>query len=250
MTFLLSTHNRRAAVLHTLSQLRSLEGSGDFAAETIVVDNASTDGSADAIAEQFPSVHLLRQRKNRGACAKNLGLAQAIGHYIVFLDDDSHPEADSIGRMIEYFQADPQLGAAVFDVVLPDGSRESSALPNVFIGCGTGFRREAITQAGRLPDDFFMQAEEYDLSLRLLDAGWKIRRFSDLQVRHLKTPSARSPARTTRLDARTIFWSSPGDSRGNGFCHTRWIGCAATAGSPKPRAGGTDWPSGAGSRKD
>lgn len=202
VTFLLATHNRRAAVLHTLSQLQSLQGSEDFAAQTIVIDNASTDGAADAIAAEFPSVHLLRQRTNRGACAKNLGLALATGHYVVFLDDDSYPDVNSIGRMIEYFQADPQLGAAVFDVVLPDGSRESSALPSVFIGCGTGFRREAITQAGGLPDDFFMQAEEYDLSLRLLDAGWKVRRFADLQVRHLKTPSARSPARTTRLDVR------------------------------------------------
>ncbi|HEX4056018.1 MAG TPA: glycosyltransferase [Tepidisphaeraceae bacterium] len=202
VTFLLSTHNRRTAVLDTLSQLQSLQGSGNFSAQTIVIDNASTDGAADAIAAQFPSVNLIRQRKNRGACAKNLGLAQATGHYIVFLDDDSYPDADSIGRMIEYFQADPQLGAAVFDVVLPDGSHESSALPSVFIGCGTGFRREALIQAGGLPEDFFMQAEEYDLSLRLLDAGWKIKRFAGLHVDHLKTPIARSPSRTTRLDVR------------------------------------------------
>ena len=202
VTFLLSTHNRRTAVLDTLSQLQSLQGSGNFSAQTIVIDNASTDGAADAIAAQFPSVNLIRQRKNRGACGKNLGLAQATGHYIVFLDDDSYPDADSIGRMIEYFQADPQLGAAVFNVVLPDGSHESSALPSVFIGCGTGFGAKALIQAGGLPEDFFMQAEEYDLSLRLLDAGWKIKRFAGLHVDHLKTPIARSPSRTTRLDVR------------------------------------------------
>jgi hypothetical protein len=55
---------------------------------------------------------------------------------------------------------------------------------------------------GGLPDDFFMQAEEYDLSLRLLNAGWQVQRFTDLRVQHLKTPSARQPARTTRLDVR------------------------------------------------
>jgi Glycosyl transferase family group 2 len=87
-------------------------------------------------------------------------------------------------------------------VVLPDGSHECSAFPDVFIGCGTGFRREALADSGGLPDDFFMQAEEYDLSLRLLGAGWRVERFTDLRVHHLKTSSARQPARTTRLDVR------------------------------------------------
>jgi hypothetical protein len=90
----------------------------------------------------------------------------------------------------------------VFDVVLPDWSHECSAYPSVFIGCGTGFRREALLDVGGLPEDFFMQAEEYDLSLRLLEAGWSIRRFDDLRVTHLKTSGARMPARTTRLDVR------------------------------------------------
>jgi hypothetical protein len=55
---------------------------------------------------------------------------------------------------------------------------------------------------GGLPDDFFMQAEEYDLSLRLLDAGWDVRRFEDLRVYHLKTLRARSTSRVMRLDVR------------------------------------------------
>jgi hypothetical protein len=202
VTFLLSTYNRREAVLNTLGQLRGLQSSPDFVAETIVVDNASTDGTADAIAGEFPKVNVLRQRINRGACSKNLGLADARGEFVVFLDDDSYPDVDSIRRMIRHFEADARLGAAVFDVVLPDGSHEASAFPNVFIGCGTGFRREALIEAGGLPDDFFMQAEEYDLSLRLMNAGWRVRRFGDIRVQHLKTSSARQPARTTRLDVR------------------------------------------------
>jgi GT2 family glycosyltransferase len=202
VTFLLSTFNRRAAVLQTLSQLQPLQSWPDFLAETIVVDNASTDGTADAITAEFPAVQLIRERKNHGACSKNLGLVQATGQYIVFLDDDSYPTNDSIRRMIEHFEADSRLGAAVFDVVLPNESHECSAFPGVFIGCGTGFRREALADTGGLPDDFFMQAEEYDLSLRLLNAGWRIERFTDLCVHHLKTSSARQPARTTRLDVR------------------------------------------------
>jgi hypothetical protein len=104
--------------------------------------------------------------------------------------------------MMQHFDADPALGAAVFTITLPDGSRECSAYPNVFIGCGTGFRKRALDQVGGLPDDFFMQAEEYDLSLRLLAAGWEVKTFEDLHVSHLKTPTARSSARTTMLDVR------------------------------------------------
>jgi GT2 family glycosyltransferase len=202
VTFLISTHNRIGALASTLRQLQALENSADFAVETIVVDNASTDGTAQAVAGEFPAVRLKRLRANRGACAKNAGLGEARGEYIVFLDDDSYPDAESIRRMIGHFRARPRLGAAAFDVILPDGTRESSAFPSVCIGCGTGFRSEALGAVGGLPDDFFMQAEEYDLSLRLLDAGWDVERFEDLRVWHLKTGIARQPARTTRLDVR------------------------------------------------
>ena len=72
--------------------------------------------------------------------------------------------------------------------------RECSAYPDVFIGCGTGFRRQALVEVGGLPEDFFMQAEEYDLSLRLLDAGWT--------VEAIRRSSRRPSEEPTRRDAR------------------------------------------------
>jgi len=201
VSFLLSTFNRRDVVLHTLDRLYScgLQRS-DF--EVLVVENASSDGTAEAVRLQFPSATLLRESVNRGPCAKNVGLSLARGEFIVFVDDDSSPEPGSVARMISHFEADPRLGAAVFTITLPDGSRECSAYPDVCIGCGTGFRRAALSQVGGLPEDFFMAAEEYDLSLRLLDAGWRVRTFDDLHVTHLKSPASRYPSRITRLDAR------------------------------------------------
>jgi GT2 family glycosyltransferase len=167
-----------------------------------VVDNASQDGSADMVRQCFPRVRLYEMERNRGAVARNVGLAQARGQFVLLLDDDSFPIASCMKRMIEHFQADPRLGAAVFNVTLPDGSRECSAYPDVFIGCGTAFRRRALDQAGLLPEDFFMQAEEYDLSLRLIEGGWHVRRFNDLHVLHMKTPQARRPDDVMRLDTR------------------------------------------------
>jgi GT2 family glycosyltransferase len=202
ITFLIATRNRREVLLRTLDELQEVDWQSGLITETIVVDNASRDGTAAAVASQFPQVQLLAERKNRGACAKNAGLAKARGEFVIFLDDDSYPTAAGVRRMVQHFFAEPDLGAAIFDVTLPDGSHESSAYPSVVIGCGSGFRRSALLKAGGLPADFFMQAEEYDLSLRLLESKWKIRRFDDLQIHHLKTPTARIPTRTTRLDMR------------------------------------------------
>ena len=201
LSFVIATHNRREALLRTLGEVHRCGPEADEF-EAIVIDNASTDGTIDAIARQFPWVRLIRHPRNHGPCAKNDGIRIARGEYVMFLDDDSFPEIGSIRRMIRHFEDDPRLGAAIFTVTLPDGSRECSAYPNVCIGCGTGFRRTALVQAGGLPEDFFMAAEEYALSLRMLDAGWRLQSFADLHVSHLKTPTARFPARIARLDAR------------------------------------------------
>lgn len=201
LSAVLCTRNRRQVLKNTLDHLQCAWPRPEEL-EILVVDNASTDGSAQMVRELFPRVRLFEMARNRGAVARNVALAQARGQYILLLDDDSVPIASCLPRMIEHFQDDPRLGAAVFTVTLPDGSRECSAYPDVFIGCGTAFRRHALDKVGLLPEDFFMQAEEYDLSLRLIEGGWHIRRFSDLHVLHHKTPKARCPDRVMQLDVR------------------------------------------------
>jgi GT2 family glycosyltransferase len=201
VSFVISTYNRRDVLLHTLDEIgRCGLVRGSY--EIIVIDNASVDRTTEAVITHHQDVRLIRAGTNRGSCAKNAGIRAARGEYVVFLDDDSYPQPGSVARMVEHFRRQPSLGAAVFRVELSDGSRECSAYPNVFIGCGTGFRRSALIETGGLPNDFFMQAEEYDLSLRLMSSGWDIRTFDDLIVSHLKTPAARRHWRTMRLDVR------------------------------------------------
>jgi GT2 family glycosyltransferase len=201
VSIILATHNRRETLLDTLEKLQS-----PFLCrvdrEVIVVDNASTDGTAAIVADRYPDLRFIRSVNNLGACAKNLALPLAAGEFIIFLDDDSYPEPGAIDAMVRQFQSDPKLGAISFAVTLPDGAGECSAYPTVFIGCGVGLRKSALDEVGGLPDDFFMQAEEYDLSLRLLAAGWRVRRCPDLRVHHKKTPVARISDRTMRLDVR------------------------------------------------
>jgi GT2 family glycosyltransferase len=195
----MATHNRREVVASTLTRLAEC-GLDREAFEIIVVDNASTDGTREAIGDRCDV--LIRLRKNAGSCAKADGVARANGQYIVFLDDDSCPRPGSVARMMSHFEEDAGLGAAGFAVHLPDGRREGGALPDVFVGCGVGFRAQALLSAGGLDRSFFMQAEEYDLTFRLATAGWRVRMFDDLHVDHLKTRQTRKSGRTTFFDVR------------------------------------------------
>jgi GT2 family glycosyltransferase len=199
VSFVLATHNRRSVVSDTLARIaRCGLNRRDY--EIVVVDNASTDGTVEAISACTDV--LIQLDHNAGSCAKSYGVERAAGRYIVFLDDDSTPRPGSVERMIQHFHEDASLGAAGFVVHLPDGRKEGSALPDVFVGCGVGFRADALAAVGGLDPSFFMQAEEYDLAFRLAGAGWRIRVFDDLHVDHLKTDQARRTQRTTYLDIR------------------------------------------------
>ncbi len=199
VSYILATHNRRDVLANTLARItnRGLNRA-DF--EIIVVDNASTDGTLDVARAGADTVIDLRE--NHGSCAKAFGVDIARGQYIVFLDDDSYPRPGSIEHMIRHFEQQSSLAAAGFVVFLPNGQREGGALPDVFVGCGVGFRATALREVGGLDASFFMQAEEYDLAFRLVRAGWDVRMFGDLAVDHLKTPHARRTERTTYYDTR------------------------------------------------
>ncbi len=208
VSFVLATYNRCEAARLTLESLQSLrmEVQG---AEIIVVDNGSRDGTAEMVRRSFPHVRLLVLRRNIGSCAKAVGVDRARGEYVVFLDDDSHPRAGSVARMLEHFRANPRLAQAGYTVHLPDGRLEGGALPGVYVGCGVGFRRDALRAVGNLDRTLFMQAEEYDLSFRLVRAGYGIAVLDDLHVEHMKTPCE---------TGKPLYKPSEEDCTGKGVC--------------------------------
>jgi GT2 family glycosyltransferase len=220
VSFVVATHNRGPILIDCLR--RTLHcGLQVDQLNIIVIDNASSDGTPELV-EAFAREHarnlrLIRLTRNCGPVAKNLGINENSADILIVMDDDAFPLPGAVAQAIHHFQKDPRLGAAVFDVALPDGSKEASAYPDVFIGAGTAFRREALEQAaagparrrpgrGLFPADFFMQAEEYDLSFRLLARGWSVHRFCDMPLMHLKAPGARISQRTTLLDIRNNLW--------------------------------------------
>jgi N-acetylglucosaminyl-diphospho-decaprenol L-rhamnosyltransferase len=79
--------------------------------ETVVVDNASTDGAADMVAAEFPEVILERNPTNVGfARANNQAAEQARGRYLFFLNNDTVVPAGALGRLVDYLERDPQVG--------------------------------------------------------------------------------------------------------------------------------------------
>ncbi len=105
------------AIKSTLSALSGLPH------EIWVVDNASTDGSADFIRTMFPQVHLLVNRSNVGfAKANNQALAQCRGDFICLLNPDTIVEEKTFSSMVEFFDRHPEAGAAGCKVLNPDGS--------------------------------------------------------------------------------------------------------------------------------
>ncbi|MEQ8378792.1 glycosyltransferase family 2 protein [Parvibaculum sp.] len=107
VTVIVVSYNTRAL---TLEALRSLLAETDMAAvEVIVVDNASADGSADAIAAEFPALKLLALAENIGfARANNLAAKTARGTYLLLLNPDTVVLERAVDRLIAFAGAHPQ----------------------------------------------------------------------------------------------------------------------------------------------
>jgi GT2 family glycosyltransferase len=79
--------------------------------ETIVVDNGSSDGAADMVAEEFPEVLLVRNATNLGfARANNQAAQRATGRYLLFLNNDTVVPAGTLRRLFDYAEAHPEAG--------------------------------------------------------------------------------------------------------------------------------------------
>ena len=92
-------------------------------AEIFVVDNASADGSAEMVAEEFPHVKLIRNAANVGfAAGNNVALRQVAGEYALLLNTDTIVRRDSLRTMVEFLDAHPQAGACGCKILDPDGT--------------------------------------------------------------------------------------------------------------------------------
>ena len=177
-------------------------------AEVIVVDNASQDGSAQAVRERLPNARLVELPVNEGfAGGNNAGLGLAGGEYILFLNSDTVIEDDSLTRLAVWMDSRPGFGAVSPRLIGPDGLEQQCLhpFPSLRRKCQDFFRlapndksndiwlagtclmirRQALDSiGGRLDDRHFMYWEDADLSNRLTQAGWKLAMVADCHVHH------------------------------------------------------------------
>ncbi|HMS55014.1 MAG TPA: glycosyltransferase family 2 protein [Fimbriimonadaceae bacterium] len=116
---------------NTREHLRACLGSLPSSVQTIVVDNASHDGSAKLVASEFPDVTLIRNELNRGfGRANNQGMEIATGDLILLLNSDAKCTLGAVERLAEEFES-PEVVAAGGCLVYPDGRRQRSAAGNL-----------------------------------------------------------------------------------------------------------------------
>ncbi|HXG61113.1 MAG TPA: glycosyltransferase [Planctomycetota bacterium] len=192
------------------------------AAETIVVDNGSRDGSPETIAARFPSVRLLRHSVNRGfAAAVNRALEEARGRYVCLLNNDARLAPGALEELVRFMDTHPDVGICAPQLLHEDGRRQHSfdnfpSLATVFlnksllrrlfpgrfpskhreiaapldvesvIGACMLVRRDLIERIGPLDEAYFLFLEETDWCLRARRAGARVVFVPSARVVHLQ----------------------------------------------------------------
>lgn len=201
VSIIIVSWNARGLLLKCLESIP--RGLGRLEAEVIVVDNASSDGSAEAVRESFPGVRLLPQKDNLGfAKANNIGIRESAGRYVCLINSDVVVLPGCIERLHLFIEDMPGAAIVAPKVLNPDMTLQAScrrfpSLPGALFttlgldrlnylphdrtrrvdavsGCFMLVRREAIDAVGPLDERFFFYAEDKDWCKRFHDAGWGV----------------------------------------------------------------------------
>src|SRR5689334_19889029 len=105
LTAVMITYNRQREMLRSLDKLCSLPE----AVKVILVDNGSSDGSAEAVGSRWPHVTIIRTKTNIGAAARNLGVEQAATPYVALCDDDTWWAPGCLAKAAELLDAYPRV---------------------------------------------------------------------------------------------------------------------------------------------
>ncbi|MGL5064902.1 MAG: glycosyltransferase [Microcoleus sp.] len=168
--------------------------------DIIVIDNCSEDESVDSIRELFPKVRVFVNSANNFAKALNLGIQEAKGQYIGFLNNDATLDSQWLQILVTVLEKDEKIGAASGKLLFKDGRINSvgiQQLTNFYwqdVGFGEKdsgqydiekevaglcwaavlFRRECLADVGQIDEDFVMYFEDVEFAKRCQKRGWKM----------------------------------------------------------------------------
>jgi GT2 family glycosyltransferase len=209
VTVVVATRNRRPGLCRTLEYLAALPEQPPI----VIVDNGSTDGTADAVRRSFPQVEVVELGRNLGGHARNFGVRRARTLYVALSDDDSWWESGALTRAVQVLNAHSEVGLVAgatlvgeeadpdpINAVLAASPLSQGSLPGPrvlgFLGCAAVARRDAYLAAGGYSRMLCIGGEEELLAYDLAALGWPIIYRPDVVVHHW--PSAARDARRRR----------------------------------------------------
>jgi N-acetylglucosaminyl-diphospho-decaprenol L-rhamnosyltransferase len=198
--------------------------------ELLVLDNASADGSAEAVRELHPEVRLFALDRREGKADNDSRLLQAArGRYCLLLNEDSELRQGAARALLDALEADPHAAAAGAQLLTSEGEPTACAwrLPDIPWALAAAVfrqervavqstgsevrevgwvqssavlvRRDAAEQVGWLDGDFFVYSDETDFCRRLRDAGWRILFVPGARAVHHDQLGTDSAAMTRRI---------------------------------------------------
>ncbi len=207
-------HGNRDLALEALASLTGT-GAPSGPCDLLLLDNASEDGTVEAVREAYPAVEVVPQPFRDGFGANHNRLLERSGaDYHLILNDDAVPEPGTLDRLAAHLDAHPEAAVAAPRVIYPDGRPQATAFrypdPGSCLrslatlgqhgieqrvtagwgrvdwasGCALLVRCAALEQTGPFDPGFYMFSEETDLQRRLADRGWQTHLVADAVVRH------------------------------------------------------------------
>lgn len=207
LSIVIITHNRCKMLVEALSSLLSQKS--DKSHEIIVVDNASPDNTVKVVKKEFPMVKLLSTNTNLGVSgARNIGVENANGDIVIFMDDDALIEGtDMFLAVSDIFDKNPNIAVTAFRIVnhgtnkmfkhefpmkkFTQEDMHTQHYVSYFVGCGFALRRDIFLKLGGFFTEMFYGPEEVDFSYRVLDAGYDILYYPKVTIRHRTPPQVR-----------------------------------------------------------
>lgn len=202
ISYCVVNNDGREYLLECLSAIERFHP-GELSRQVLVLDNASTDGSVEAVREKFPEAEVIALEAKQGKAANDSLLLQtARGRYCLLLNEDSELREGAVGALFDAMEMEPRSGAAGAQLFDGDGNPyacawkfpgvESALIGALFLhsrltvqsqGSETRrvdwaqssalmVRREAAAEIGYLDPQFFVYYDECDFCKRLDEAGW------------------------------------------------------------------------------
>ncbi|TQN42261.1 GT2 family glycosyltransferase [Blastococcus colisei] len=215
------THQRRDELVQALDRLLVLPEQP----RVVVVDNGSTDGTADAVRTRFPQVELVASPENLGAVGRNVGVALLDTPYVAFCDDDTWWEPGSLTVAADVLDAHPRLAVVTAGILVEPGGTEDPIVTELrdspvrgpdwlpgpalgsFLAGASVLRREAFLEVGGFSERLWLGGEEELMAGDLAAAGWELCYLPQLTVHH-QASRARDPHRRRRDGIRNTLWTT------------------------------------------